>query len=414
MNTQQPKRKKFWRIFFVFNLTALIVIISFLAGVIVGEETEKERGIFTAGGIVVNKDELPDYLANDVDFNLFWEAWDIIQDTYIDRPMPETKLLYGAIAGQVASLGDPYSMFMEPKIAEEFAQELASEFEGIGAEIGIKNKILTIVSPLQNSPAEKAGLKAGDQVYKIDDTDTMYLSLDGAVRLIRGEAGTKVILTIFRDGDDETQEIEIVRGRIHYETVKWELKEDNILYIKISHFNQDTADLFRQAIQKNLEKNLQGVVLDLRNNPGGFLGIATDIAESWIKKGEIIVVEKFSQNNQNYYKSRGQAELAAFPTIVLINEGSASASEIVAGALQDHGLATIIGKQSFGKGSVQGLRYLSDGSNIKLTVAKWLTPNERMIDGEGIAPDIEIELTEEDYSNDNDPQLDKALEILNN
>ena len=369
--------------------------------------------VSNAGGLVLNKDELPDYLSKDADFNLFWEAWDIIQDTYIDRPAPETKLLYGAIAGQVASLGDPYSVFMEPSAAEEFAKELTSEFEGIGAEIGIKNNILTIVSPLPNSPAEKAGLRAGDKVYKIDDTDTSYLSLDGAVRLIRGEAGTKVILTIFRDGQDETQKIEIIRGRIHYETVKWELKENSVLYIKISHFNQDTADLFRKAIQENLGKNLQAVILDLRNNPGGFLGIATDIAESWIKKGEIIVVEKFSQNNKNYYKSRGRAELAALPTVVLINEGSASASEIVAGALQDHGLATIIGKRSFGKGSVQDLRHLSDGSNIKLTVAKWLTPNERMIDGEGIAPDIKVELTEEDYSNDRDPQLDKALEMLN-
>ncbi|MCK4744910.1 S41 family peptidase [Candidatus Parcubacteria bacterium] len=410
---QQSKKNRFWKTFFIFNLTILIIITSFVFGVVVGEETEKERGISNAGGLVLNKDELPDYLSKDADFNLFWEAWDIIQDSYIDRPISETKLLYGAIAGQVASLGDPYSIFMEPKTAEEFAQELTSEFEGIGAEIGIKNNILTIISPLPDSPAEKAGLKAGDKVYKIDDADTTYLSLDGAVRLIRGEAGTKVILTIFRDGQDETQKIEIVRGRIHYETVKWELKENNILYIKISHFNQDTADLFGQAIQENLGKNLQGVVLDLRNNPGGFLGIATDIAESWIKKGDIIVVEKFSQNNKNYYKSRGRAELAALPTVALINEGSASASEIVAGALQDHGLATIIGKQSFGKGSVQDLRHLSDGSNIKLTVAKWLTPNERMIDGEGIAPDIEVELTEEDYSSDRDPQLDKALEILN-
>ncbi len=410
---QQSKKNRFWKTFFIFNLTILIIITSFVFGVVVGEETEKERGISNAGGLVLNKDELPDYLSKDADFNLFWEAWDIIQDSYIDRPISETKLLYGAIAGQVASLGDPYSIFMEPKTAEEFAQELTSEFEGIGAEIGIKNNILTIISPLPDSPAEKAGLKAGDKVYKIDDADTTYLSLDGAVRLIRGEAGTKVILTIFRDGQDETQKIEIVRGRIHYETVKWELKENNILYIKISHFNQDTADLFGQAIQENLGKNLQGVVLDLRNNPGGFLGIATDIAESWIKKGDIIVVEKFSQNNKNYYKSRGRAELAALPTVALINEGSASASEIVAGALQDHGLATIIGKRSFGKGSVQDLRHLSDGSNIKLTVAKWLTPNERMIDGEGIAPDIEVELTEEDYSSDRDPQLDKALEILN-
>ena len=410
---QQSKKNRFWKTFFIFNLTILIIITSFVFGVVVGEETEKERGISNAGGLVLNKDELPDYLSKDADFNLFWEAWDIIQDSYIDRPISETKLLYGAIAGQVASLGDPYSIFMEPKTAEEFAQELTSEFEGIGAEIGIKNNILTIISPLPDSPAEKAGLKAGDKVYKIDDADTTYLSLDGAVRLIRGEAGTKVILTIFRDGQDETQKIEIVRGRIHYETVKWALKESNILYIKISHFNQDTADLFGQAIQENLGKNLQGVVLDLRNNPGGFLGIATDIAESWIKKGDIIVVEKFSQNNKNYYKSRGRAELAALPTVALINEGSASASEIVAGALQDHGLATIIGKQSFGKGSVQDLRHLSDGSNIKLTVAKWLTPNERMIGGEGIAPDIEVELTEEDYSSDRDPQLDKALEILN-
>ena len=388
-------------LFFIFGL-----------GVSIGDKQARDDIMPLIGGAITSKGELPNHLSEDVNFQVFWEVWDTIQKTYVDRPIPETKLFYGALAGQVASLGDPYSVFLDPDTAQKFASELASEFDGIGAEIGIKKGILTVISPLPDSPAEKSGLMAGDKIYKIDDKESAPCSINQAVSLIRGKAGTVVTLTVIREGADKELEIKITRAKIHFDTVRWEMKKNNILYVEISHFNSDTERLFNKAISENLSKNVKGIVLDLRNNPGGFLDTSVDIAGKWIRKGDTVVIEKFSEQNKSYYRSDGKAELSGIPTVVLINEGSASASEIIAGALQDYGLATLVGEKTFGKGSVQELRDLSNGAKIKLTVAKWLTPKERVIEGEGVMPDIEIELTSEDYNNNHDPQLDKALELL--
>lgn len=399
--------KKFFRA----SLAIFLLIFVFLLGLTIGEE-RNFRKIISDGKIVINKDVLTENSDSNIDFNLFWEVWDIIQSSYVDGPVPNEQLFYGALAGEVASLGDPYSIFLDPEISKEFEKELASEFEGIGAEIGMKNKMLTIISPLPDSPAEKAGLKSGDKIYKIDGEEAIYLTLNQAVSLIRGDAGTKVVLTVFRDGEDSELDIEIIRNKIHFDTVRWEIKNNNILYVEVSHFNNDTEELFNKMAHDNLNKDIKGIILDLRNNPGGFLDVSVDIAGKWIRKGDVVVMEKFGETNNLYHRSDGRGEFAGIPTIVLINEGSASASEIIAGALQDYNLATLLGEKTFGKGSVQDLRSLSDGSKIKITIAKWLTPKEREIDGEGIEPDIEIELTNEDYNNDCDPQLDKALEIL--
>lgn len=402
--------KKFLKIIlFIFLLFAV-----FAWGFIVGGEQAKDSRIPAIGGKVINKDSLPAYLSNDADFNVFWEVWDIVQKNYVDGPIPETQLLYGAVAGQVAALGDPYSVFLDPDTAKKFAQELSSEFEGIGAEISIKNKFLTVVAPLPDSPAEKAGLKSGDKIYAIDGKDSAYLTLNEAVSLIRGEAGTKVTVSVIRGEGAETEElqIEIIRDKIHFDTVKWEMKGDGILYIEISHFNNDTETLFNKAVSDNIGKDIKGIILDLRGNPGGFLDVAVNMAGKWVRKGDVVVFEKFSETRQNPYRSNGRAELAGIPTVALVNGGSASASEIIAGALQDYKLATIVGTQTFGKGSVQDLRELSDGSELKLTIARWLTPLERIIEGEGITPDIQVELSNEDYDNDIDPQLNKALELL--
>ncbi|MCD4705814.1 S41 family peptidase [bacterium] len=394
------------------SLAIFLLIFVFLLGLTVGEEKDFRKTIGN-GKAVINKDALKENSDSNIDFNLFWEVWDIIQNSYVDGPVPNEQLFYGALAGEVASLGDPYSIFLDPEISKEFEKELASEFEGIGAEIGMKNKMLTIISPLPDSPAEKAGLKPGDKIYKIDDKEAMYLTLNEAVSLIRGDAGTKVVLTVFRKGEDSEIDIEIIRNKIHFDTVKWEIKNNSILYVEVSHFNNDTEELFNKMVNDNLNKNISGIILDLRNNPGGFLDVSVDIAGKWIRKGDVVVMEKFGEINNLYHRSDGRGEFAGIPTIVLINGGSASASEIIAGALQDYNLATLLGEKTFGKGSVQDLRSLSDGSKIKITIAKWLTPKEREIDGEGIEPDIEIELTNEDYNDDRDPQLDKALEILN-
>ncbi|MEA2088583.1 MAG: S41 family peptidase [Patescibacteria group bacterium] len=393
------------------SLAIFLLIFVFLLGLTVGEEQDFRKTI-TDGKVIINKNALKENSGNSIDFNLFWEVWDIIQNNYVDGPVPNEQLFYGALAGEVASLGDPYSIFLDPEISKEFERELSSEFEGIGAEIGIKNKMLIVISPLPDSPAEKAGLKSGDKIYKIDGKEAVHLTLNEAVSLIRGDAGTKVVLTVFREGEDSEIDIEIIRNKIHFDTVKWEIKNNNILYVEISHFNYDTEELFNKMANENLNKNISGIILDLRGNPGGFLDVAVDIAGKWIRKGDVVVMEKFSETNKLYHRSDGRGEFAGIPTIVLINEGSASASEIIAGALQDYNLATLLGEKTFGKGSVQDLRSLSDGSKIKITIAKWLTPKERAIDMEGIEPDIEIELTDEDYNNDRDTQLDKALEIL--
>ena len=399
----------------IFNIILVLFLLFFVffLGVNIGDKQAREKMMPLIGGEVVNKDKLPSHLSDNIDFNLFWEVWDAIQKNYVDRPVPETQLFYGALAGQVASLGDPYSVFLDPDTAQKFSQELSSEFEGIGAEIGIKKGILTVISPLPDSPAEHAGLQAGDKIYKIDGKESAYLTLNEAVSLIRGKAGTEVILTVLREGVDEEIEIKIIRDRIHFNTVKWEMKPNDILYIKISHFNNDTEQLFNEAVRKNFTKNIRGIILDLRNNPGGFLDTAVNITGKWVRKGETVVIEKFSEKNKSYYRSKGRAELSNIPTVILVNKGSASASEILAGALQDYGLATLVGEPTFGKGSVQDLLDLSNGSKIKITVAKWLTPKERVIENTGIAPDVFVELTGEDFNNDKDPQLDKAIEILN-
>ncbi len=351
-------------------------------------------------------------LSQDINFNLFWDVWDKLKEYYVDREdLTDKKMFYGALRGLVGSAGDPYTVFMDPKVAREFSEDLAGTFEGIGAEIGIKNDVLTIIAPLPDMPAEKAGLKAGDKVLAINGESTVGITLDEAVRKIRGPKGTQVTLSIARKGEDGIKDITITRGKIIVKSIRTTLREDNIFVIKITNFNEDTEKLFNQAVREVLDKNPRGIILDLRNNPGGLLDTAIEVASEWIEDG-VVVTEKFNEKNKIEHLARGRARLKGYPTVVLVNQGSASASEIVAGALQDYGLATIVGKKTFGKGSVQTLLNLSDGSSIKITVAKWLTPKGRSINDEGIEPDVEVDLTLDDYNADKDPQMDKAVEIL--
>jgi len=406
---ESPEKKKTLRIIII----AILIIISFFVGLIVGISGSDEISIGDSdSGKVKNQGaKQPEYLSEDVNFKLFWQTWDLIKDKYIDQDINEVEMFYGAQMGLVASLGDPYSVFLVPEVAEEFNQELQGKFEGIGAEIAIKKERLTVVSPLPDSPAEKAGLRAGDKIIAIDDLDTSGISLTKAVTLIRGDKGTEVLLRVIHKDNSEEDLIEI-RDKIQYASVKYEILEDSIGYIQVSHFNEDTEKLFDEAVNDLTNKNINSVILDLRNNPGGFLTTAISMANHWIEEG-VIVKEKSRDSNRNQaFSASSQARLKDKNTVVLVNGGSASGSEIVAGALQDYGLATILGETTFGKGSVQDLTELSDGSSIKLTIAKWFTPNDRSISEEGIIPDLEVELTEEDYDEDLDPQLDKAIEIL--
>lgn len=355
---------------------------------------------------------VPDYLSKDVDFSLFWKVWQEAKTNYVDQPVSDTQLFYGALSGIVSSLNDPYSVFFDPKTAQDFQGELAGQFEGIGAEIGVKNDQLIIVAPLADTPADKAGLKPGDFITAIDGKDTAGMAVDVAVGMIRGKEGTKVKLSIFRTGFDKPQDFQITREKITVKSVKWEMKDNGVAYIDVSHFNDDTSDLFNQAVKELVtDKGAKKLVLDLRSDPGGFLDTAVDLGSHWIDTGDI-VKERFSDGSIKEYKASGPSPLKNVKTVVLINEGSASASEILAGALQDDKLATLVGEKSFGKGSVQILENLDDGSAIKITVAKWLTPKDRTIDKDGIEPDVKVDITKADIDAGKDPQLDKALELL--
>ncbi|MBU0598303.1 S41 family peptidase, partial [Patescibacteria group bacterium] len=316
----------------------------------------------------------------------------------------------GALKGMIRSLGDPYSIFLDPEETENFTQELSGSFEGIGAEIGIKNDQLTVIAALPNTPAYNAGLKAGDKILKINDFDTIDMSLDMAVSLIRGPQETVVVLTILSSNNDEINEISITRNIIDVESVTWEILDDNIAYIELIHFNSDTYSDFKKIANEIILKNPNGIVLDLRSNPGGYLDNAIDVAGEFLED-KVIVIEDFGDSREEY-KSGNNAKLKDIPMVVLVDAGSASASEIVAGAMQDYDRATIVGEMTFGKGSVQDFEEYIDGSSLKITVAKWLTPNGISIEDEGIIPDVEIINTEEDFNNNQDPQLDKALEIL--
>lgn len=361
-----------------------------------------------------------------VDFSLFWDAWRIIEKKYVDRlQLDRQEMIYGAVAGLLKSLDDPYSVFMEPQESKKFIDDMGGSFEGIGAEIGIRKGVLTIIAPLEGTPAQKAGLQAGDKVLKVDDTLTADLSLDQAVDLIRGPKGTEVILLIVREEWDEAKEIKIVRGTIKIPIIKWEKstlskteelgeieEKEDIAYIQFYHFTENATKEFKKVVEEILESQNKGIVLDLRNNPGGYLETAVDIASWFLPKGEVVVIEDFGNGEKNEYRSKGYQDLENIPMVILINQGSASASEILAGALRDIKGIEIVGQKSFGKGSVQQLEKLKDDSSVKITVAKWLTPAGVCISEEGIAPDIEIEITQEDIDNERDPQLDKALELI--
>jgi len=425
---EQNKNKKYLRVYLAF----LLLAVGFVLGLITGQ-----GGFNSGSGQVKNLDlnltnqqslsnsqanknasgsvQVPDkpaYLYKDVNFSLFKEVWDLVKNNYVDRDkILDTELFYGALRGIVASLGDPHTTLYDPEETADFSKELEGNFEGIGAEINIKKDQLVIVAPLPGTPAEKAGLKAGDAILEIDGKNTASLFVDEAVKMIRGKEGTAVELLISREGWDEPKKIKIIRAKIHFDSVSWNLRDDGIFYVEINNFNDDTMKLFEKAIREILTKKPKGLILDLRNDPGGYLDQAVSVASEWVTDGPV-VLEEDKDGKRTPLDTNAKARLKNFKAVVLINGGSASGSEIVAGALQDYGLATLVGEKTFGKGSVQELKPLSDGSSVKITIARWLTPKGRSIDKEGITPDLEVKLTADDFNNNKDPQLDRAVEIL--
>ncbi len=349
-------------------------------------------------------------IEDNISFEQFWQVWDMVNDLYLRQPISEKDLFYGAISGMVDAVGDPYSVYFNPEETAIFNEELEGEYSGIGAEIGKEDEYIIVVAPLSGSPAQDAGLLAGDYIISVDGEDMIGATVDYAVSIIRGDPGTQVTLTIVRDGFDSAIEVPITRGDIKINSVEWELRDDNIMYIQMSIFNEDTTSLFRQVAQEVLTGDVKGIILDLRNNPGGLLTEAINIAGFWIDD-DIVVQEKVGESVEQY-SANGFAWLSEVPTVVLVDGGSASASEILAGALQDYGLATLIGEQTFGKGSVQEYYEFEDGSALKVTTAEWLTPNGTSIDKVGITPDVIVEYSQEDYETGATPQLDAAVSKL--
>jgi len=400
----------------IFLIVGLFV--GFLFGLAYGQKSMLARRLTDAQSVFLGKvsglyqSDQSGRLANDIDFKLFWQTWDLLRDNYVDQnQLTDKQMFYGALKGLVGSIGDPYTVFMNPEDAKMFAEDLSGSFSGIGAEVGLRNDIITIIAPLSETPAERAGLRSGDKVYAIDQQSTVGLTVDEAVKKIRGPKDSPVTLTISRNGD-KLRDIIITRDIIVVKSVKSNYDQSTGIYtITINNFNADTDSLFREAVVDIQVKKPRGLIIDLRNNPGGYLDSAVNIASYWINSG-VIVNEQFSNQPAQPQLARGLGQLAELPTVVLINQGSASASEIVAGALMDYDKATTVGKTTYGKGSVQVVRDLVDGSMIKITTAKWLTPNGTSINDKGIIPDIEVDFTEDDFNQNIDPQLSKAEQIL--
>lgn len=393
------------------KIVIIYLIITFLCGLGVGYFWSKAWNFELAWQTSPLKILTQKLTNKGLNADLFWQVWNMSQTLYVKQPVADQDLFYGSLKGIVAALKDPYSVFFDPEMAQKFKAEMTGTFEGIGIEIGIKKNQLTVIAPLPDTPAFRAGLKAGDKILAIDKLDTSNMSVDYAATLIRGKKGTKVTLTIFRQGWSEPKDFEIIRDKIEIKTIQWEMKNKDIIYLKISHFNDNTSSDLSRAVRDILIRNPKKIILDLRNNPGGYLDVAVNAAGLWLPN-RLITFSKDAQGQIESFESRGQGEFANLKTVILINGGSASGAEILAGALQDYGVATLVGEKTFGKGSVQKFVDLPGGSAIKITTAYWYTPKGRQINETGIEPDIKIELTNEDYNLDRDPQLDKALELL--
>jgi carboxyl-terminal processing protease len=370
-------------------------------------------GIGTLVGYSLGKAQCPVCKPDEIDFSLFWEAYHKLKENFVDGEKIDAKtVVYGAIEGMVNALGDPYTVFFRPEDGKRFEEDVSGVFEGIGVEIGIKKGQLQVIAPLEGTPAKKAGLRAGDKILKVNDTETGGLTIEEAVKMIRGPKDTKVVLTILREGWDKPREIEVVRGVIEIPSLKWEIKESDIAYLKLFQFSGTASSDFRKAAFEILNSPAKKIILDLRDNPGGYLEVAQQIGGWFLQRGEIIVTEEFSNGEKTEFKSMGPASLSSYPIVILINQGSASASEILAGALKDNRGIILIGEKSFGKGSIQSVEKLRDGSSLKITIAKWLTPKGQVLTNQGLEPDLKVKMTDEDFEKGRDPQLDKALEVI--
>lgn len=391
-----------------FGLLAVAIII-YGAGFWHGNYFQKE---LLLGNIPAGVEENRPSEFKKIDLSNFWKVWNILESKYVGADkIDRQNLLYGAMHGLVGALGDPFSVYFEPKENARFNQDISGQFQGIGIEIGMRKGILTVIAPLKGTPAYKAGLKSGDSILAIDDKMTGGLMLDEAVDKIRGPKGTKVKLTILRDEFDKPKDFEIRRDVIIIKSVEVEMLPGNIGKIAIYNFNENSLREFISAA--NSVKSARAIIIDLRDNPGGYLESAVEITGWFVKKGSVVVKEQLmGGKNGETFRTSGNELFLNQPVVILINKGSASASEILAGALRDLRKTPLVGETTFGKGSVQQVFSLGDGSSIKLTIARWLTPNGSQINDVGLKPDYEVKLPDNYKEGDKDPQLEKALEIL--
>lgn len=352
----------------------------------------------------------PDEL--DTLFQPFWEAWNIVHEDYVDQPVDDTVLMQGAIRGMLEALGDEHSSYMDPKTFEDANAGLSGEYEGIGAWVDTTADYLTIISPIPGSPAEAVGLEPGDKIIAIDGEDMTGIDAELARQRVLGPAGSTVVLTIAREGEPEALEFTITREKIIVKSASGEMLEDGIGYVQITTFGDKTTPELHATLEELMAQNPKGLVIDLRNNGGGYLQTSVEVASEFISEG-VVLYEQYGDGERTTYQALKNGQATDIPLVVLINEGTASASEIVAGAIQDYERGKLVGMTSYGKGSVQNWVPLSDNQGaVRVTIAKWLTPDERTIHGEGLQPDVVVEMTDEDRQEDRDPQLDKAIEVL--
>lgn len=388
---------------------------AFLSGLQVGQGMQGEGQM---AGLMSLFAASPEETADRPELEQFWDVWDLLDEKFASAssssPVSNESRVRGAIQGLVEAYDDPYTVYLPPKESNAFNEDISGNFSGVGMEVGMREGLITVIAPLPETPAENAGILAGDVIVAIDGESTERMSIDDAVQLIRGEKGTAVQLRIFREGDTEFREIQIVRDNIEIPTVETE-QVDNTFIVQIYSFNAVAEQQVREAMREYLTSGADSLVIDVRGNPGGYMQSAVGIASYFLPAGKVVVTEEFSDDTKDeVFRSRGRAIAEFNPDnlVVLIDNGSASASEILAGALKDHGVATIIGSQSFGKGSVQQLIELDDGSSLKVTVARWLTPNGVSISDNGLEPDIVIGRSPAERMAGEDPQKDAAVRFL--
>jgi len=391
---------------FIFIIIPVIVV-TFLLGVYVGNKKGQNT---IADSSLTNTD-----IIDSAQFDAFWKAWNILDEKYVEAASTtaETRI-WGSIKGLAASYGDPYTVFFPPVESKSFQEDIAGNFEGVGMEIGIKEKQLLVVAPIKDSPAEKAGVKAGDFIIKIGDKAANDMSVDQAVKLIRGAAGTSITLTFLPKGASKTVERILVRQVIAIPTIETSTKPGGIFVIRLYSFSAQSANLFRGALREFVLSGNNKLILDLRGNPGGYLDAAWDIASWFLPAGQTVVIEDFGKNAEpKIYRSKGYNIFTnKLKMIILTDGGSASASEILAGALQEHKVAKLVGTETFGKGSVQELVGITSNTSLKITIARWLTPNGHNLSHAGLKPDYEVKITDKDVTAKNDTQMSKAVELL--